>query len=149
MVRPRKDDPGVTHFLLMRHADRWDLPKGHAEPGESPVQTAIRETEEETGITADQLQLDPNFRFSITYPVRVRRFGDRPIEKTVHLFLAYIDDLREIRCTEHAGYQWFHWPPSGPIQAQTIDPLLAAAARHLANDHPHLGSSLQQDQAHP
>ena len=147
MVRPRTDERGATHFLLMRHADRWDLPKGHAESGESPLQTAIRETEEETGIAGDQLWLDPNFQFSITYPVLVRRFGDRPVQKTVRLFLGFIDHPRAIRCTEHAGYQWFDWPPAGPIQAQTIDPLLAAVASHLASGRPHLDNPLQRDQA--
>ena len=29
-------------FLLMRHSNRWDLPKGHCEPGESYVETALR-----------------------------------------------------------------------------------------------------------
>ena len=24
-------------FLLMRHADRWDLPKGHVDPGETEM----------------------------------------------------------------------------------------------------------------
>ena len=37
-------------FLLMRHRDRWDLPKGHVEPGEGIREAALRETEEETGI---------------------------------------------------------------------------------------------------
>lgn len=39
-----------TQFLLMKHADRWDLPKGHAELDETILQTALRETEEETEI---------------------------------------------------------------------------------------------------
>ena len=43
-------------FLLMRHRDRWDLPKGHAEPGETLLATALRETEEETGILANDDQ---------------------------------------------------------------------------------------------
>jgi 8-oxo-dGTP pyrophosphatase MutT (NUDIX family) len=30
-------------FLLMQHAERWDLPKGHLDPGESQKQAAIRE----------------------------------------------------------------------------------------------------------
>jgi bis(5'-nucleosidyl)-tetraphosphatase len=147
MVRPGPGEHGPTQFLLMRHADRWDLPKGHAEPGESPVQTAVRETEEETGITADQLRLDPSFEFSITYPVHLRRFGDLPVQKTVRLFLGFVDRPPAVRCTEHAGYRWFDWPPAGPIQAQTIDPLLAAVASHLANDHPNLGQPQQREQA--
>jgi len=37
-------------FLLMKHPDRWDLPKGHLDPNESIPQAAIRELYEETGI---------------------------------------------------------------------------------------------------
>ena len=35
-------------FLLLRHPDRWDLPKGHLDPGETPAECALRELEEET-----------------------------------------------------------------------------------------------------
>jgi 8-oxo-dGTP pyrophosphatase MutT (NUDIX family) len=38
-------------------AHRWDIPKGRVEPGESPIEAAIRECEEETGFT----QYDPAF----------------------------------------------------------------------------------------
>lgn len=118
-------------FLLMRHADRWDLPKGHAEPEESLQETAIRETEEETGIAASQIELDPNFRFSITYPVRYRQHGDRSFQKTVHYFLGYVDEPCDVHCTEHLGAEWLRWNPPHRIQAQTIDPLLAAVHQHL------------------
>lgn len=42
---------GNGRLLLMRRYDRWDLPKGKVEPGETLAQAALRETEEETGIT--------------------------------------------------------------------------------------------------
>jgi 8-oxo-dGTP pyrophosphatase MutT (NUDIX family) len=119
-------------FLLMRHHDRWDLPKGHTEPGESLRQTALRETQEETGIEASQIALDPAFSFSLTYPVTYRRQGTTVFEKTVTYFLGIVDHERPVVCTEHAGYQWLDWAPPHQIQPQTIDPLLAAVAKHLA-----------------
>ena len=37
-------------FLLIQHqAGHWAFPKGHANPGESPAETARREFAEETG----------------------------------------------------------------------------------------------------
>jgi 8-oxo-dGTP pyrophosphatase MutT (NUDIX family) len=119
-------------FLLMRHPDRWDLPKGHVEPGETLQQTALRETEEETGIKSSQIAMDPDFSFSLTYPVTYRRHGNRVFEKTVTYFLGIVDHDQPIACTEHAGYQWLDWSPPHRIQSQTIDPLLAAVANHLA-----------------
>ncbi|HBJ33472.1 MAG TPA: DNA mismatch repair protein MutT [Planctomycetaceae bacterium] len=119
-------------FLLMRHPDRWDLPKGHAEPDETLRQTALRETEEETGIEKSQIVLDRDFSFSQTYPVTYRDHGNQIFEKTVTYFLGFVDRQWPISCSEHAGYQWFDWSPPHAIQTQTIDPLLAAVAEHLS-----------------
>ena len=43
------DDNGL--LLLIRRNGRWDLPKGKVEEGETLRQAALREVEEETGIT--------------------------------------------------------------------------------------------------
>ena len=37
----------------------WGLPKGHPKAGESPHQTALRETEEETGLRVSIVGTDP------------------------------------------------------------------------------------------
>lgn len=42
---------GNGEMLLMRRNDRWDLPKGKVEVGETLAQAALRETEEETGLS--------------------------------------------------------------------------------------------------
>ena len=41
-------------LFIFRHG-KWDLPKGHPDPGETPEETALRETEEECGV--DQLSI--------------------------------------------------------------------------------------------
>src|SRR5690606_3592697 len=132
MTRPAAEHAPQS-FLLMRHADRWDLPKRHAEPNESLQQPALRETEEETGSAGSQIELDPNFRFALSYPVRYRNRGDRIFQKTVHYFLGYVDETCDVDCTEHVGAEWFRWDPPHAIQTQTIDPLLAAVYRHLTS----------------
>ncbi|MEZ6133544.1 MAG: NUDIX domain-containing protein [Pirellulaceae bacterium] len=120
-----------VQFLLMQHSNRWDLPKGHAEPGESILETALRETEEETGISADEIHVDPSFKFAIEYYVTGKKRGD--YHKRVTYFLGTVEAPREVELTEHVGFRWFDWPPAGPIQTQTIDPLLAAVGQHLAS----------------
>lgn len=37
-------------YLLLRAYNHWDFPKGIVEPGETPLQGAIREVEEETSL---------------------------------------------------------------------------------------------------
>ena len=46
--------------ILLQHRkdqDIWGIPGGVMEPGETFLETAVRETFEETGLTAEQLQL--------------------------------------------------------------------------------------------
>lgn len=116
-------------FLLMRHRDRWDLPKGHLDPGETDRQAALRELEEETGLRSDQVRLDPEFQFRIQYQVRYARYGDEVCLKTVTIFLAEMLQTAPIRPTEHEDFAWFAWNPPHRIQEQTIDPLLEAVEK--------------------
>ncbi len=122
----------VREFLLMKHKDRLDLPKGHMEEGESEIETAWRELEEETGIGSNDIRLDSDFRFETSYDVWPKRFGGQQCRKTTVLFLGFAkqEDL-EIRLTEHPAFEWRGWNPPHKIQKETIDPLLADVARHL------------------
>ncbi|MCA9173472.1 MAG: NUDIX domain-containing protein [Planctomycetales bacterium] len=120
-------------FLLMEHADRWDLPKGHVDEGENEMQCALRELEEETGIRHEALQVDPDFRFETQYEVRYRRkFDGATALKTLVIFLAFVNGPQELQVTEHQGYRWVDWRPPHRIQTLTIDPLLAAVEKHFA-----------------
>ena len=116
-------------FLLMRHADRWDFPKGHVDPGETEIECALRELWEETGVKAEAIRLDPTFRYTLDYQVSWREAGGQLRDKQLVVFLAELNQPAEIKLTEHLGYQWFDWNPPHRIQEQTIDGLLAAVAR--------------------
>jgi bis(5'-nucleosidyl)-tetraphosphatase len=122
-----KTDP--PSFLLMRQNTRWDLPKGHAEPGEELLQTALRETEEETGIPAHQIRIDADFRYTFEYDVCGRKRGD--YRKRVTYFLGFISEPVDVVLSEHTGFRWIPWPVHGSIQTQTVDPLLRAAQAHF------------------
>ncbi len=128
MVRQPK-----PQFLLMQHDDRWDLPKGHAEDNEDILQTALRETEEETGIPATSIQIDPDFRFITEYRVVGKKRGT--YDKRVTYFLGFLKEKPKIVATEHVGHRWWDWPPADSIQERTIDPLLAQLEQHFTR-HP-------------
>lgn len=120
--------PG-SKALLMEHKSRWDMPKGHAEPGESLTETALRETEEETGIPREKLTLDENFEFALEYDVEKKKRGS--YRKRTTYFLAWTDLAIDITLTEHIGYKWIDWPVNESIQEKTIDPLFAALRDYL------------------
>jgi bis(5'-nucleosidyl)-tetraphosphatase len=120
-------------FLLMKHADRYDLPKGHLEAGESELDCALREMNEETGIPIDAVEIDRDFQYRSIYQLQSARLDNETVEKTLVIFLGWVDFNTQITITEHLGYEWFDWNPPHQIQLLTIDPLLAEVAAYLHN----------------
>jgi 8-oxo-dGTP pyrophosphatase MutT (NUDIX family) len=51
-------------LLISPRAGRWQLPKGHVEPGEAPAQAAVREVREETGVSGRILAPLPTIDYS-------------------------------------------------------------------------------------
>ena len=121
----------IEQFLLMEHADRLDLPKGHVDQGETEIECALRELEEETAIPPDAIKLDPEFRFTHHYAVWPKKFNGEECAKTLVVFLGFLQRDVEIVLTEHQGFRWVDWKPPHAIQAQTIDPLLAEVASYF------------------
>jgi 8-oxo-dGTP pyrophosphatase MutT (NUDIX family) len=84
--------------LLLCHVtgqDHWDLPKGGAHDHESPLQAALRETREETGLQLDAAAL-----------LELGRLDYRP-KKDLHLFATLMPrfDVARLRCESHFS-QW-------------------------------------------
>jgi bis(5'-nucleosidyl)-tetraphosphatase len=118
-------------FLLMQKINSYDLPKGHIEAGETELECALRELYEETGIEANNLDLDEIFRFTTTYKTRYKRFANKTIDKTVVIFLGWLQQEVAIKLSEHSGYVWIEWNPPHKIQEKTINPLLEKLSQHL------------------
>lgn len=118
-------------FLLMKHRDRWDLPKGHLDQGETDLECALRELEEETGIARADVELASEFRYAINYEVESQRFGER-CRKTLVIYLARLVRDMPIVLSEHVGYEWFPWQPPRAIQKKTIDPVVSAVREWTA-----------------
>ena len=73
-----------NNVLLIKRDGKWDLPKGKHEDGEQYRQTALRETDEETGIRQTDLvitdELFPTQHFTT--------YGGLQYLKTTHWFMA-------------------------------------------------------------
>jgi ADP-ribose pyrophosphatase YjhB (NUDIX family) len=68
-------------ILFIRRLGKWDLPKGKMEKGESREESAVREIEEETGLSDVEL-----VRFiNTTFHIYVERNGDKVL-KCTHWF---------------------------------------------------------------
>lgn len=128
---PETTGPQARQFLLMRHKDRWDLPKGHCDGDETYLETAYREMQEETGIAASECRFDAGFHWDIEYEVTYKRHPGEIFQKKIRYFLAWLPKVAKIQVTEHEGYQWFPWNPPHAIQSKTIDPLLASIDAYL------------------
>jgi 8-oxo-dGTP pyrophosphatase MutT (NUDIX family) len=78
--------------LVLRAYRNWGFPKGHAERGEGPIDTAVRETAEETTlIVGEDYTLTGDVAPSITYKTSKRDKAtgkSRTVLKTATYFLA-------------------------------------------------------------
>lgn len=116
---PKKLSCGVLVFnehgqVLLAHVTgcvQWDIPKGTAEPGETPLAAALRETFEETGIVFEPQVLEDLGVFTYRW------------DKILHLFRTFVDtrtvDILQCACVsmfvheqtklsipEMDGYRW-------------------------------------------
>jgi 8-oxo-(d)GTP phosphatase len=75
---------GVVEVVVVhrpKHAD-WSFPKGHVHPGETDVEGALREVEEETGLAAEVLEELDEVRYLIDGGTKaVRYWIMRPLDE--------------------------------------------------------------------
>ncbi|AST83671.1 NUDIX domain-containing protein [Latilactobacillus sakei] len=89
---------------MVRHPylHQWLLPAGHVEPSEMPVQTALRELLEETGLVGEQAQLvDAN----------LIKIPDNPLKKQaahMHIDCRYLITAKEqVSAPAELPNHWF------------------------------------------
>jgi 8-oxo-dGTP pyrophosphatase MutT (NUDIX family) len=100
--------------VLLCHAtdtSHWDVPKGQGEPGEEPVQAALRELVEETGIVLDAARLKDLGRFVYRRDKDLHLFAVRVTDEEVKLEAcvceSYFPRRRDgVMIPEMDAYRW-------------------------------------------
>ncbi len=100
----RKENEKILFLLLHYPSGHWDFVKGKMEKGESANQTAIRETEEETGII--DVKFLENFEEWIQYNFQ---YQGEIVNKKVVFFLGETK-TKDIKISnEHINYTWMDY----------------------------------------
>lgn len=136
LVITRAPDQGVWVALLKDWKNRWIIPKGRIELGETLAKCAVREAQEELG-------LDRSIAVSVLGKLHVQRLffrlpNDAELQfKLVHVYLMEIPLRAELRfqAEEHfTGAGWFPLDEAERIAYRQGE--VFAAARALLAPHP-------------
>lgn len=100
----RRENSKILFLLLNYPSGHWDFVKGKMEVDETTQQTAIRETQEETGIT-DIVFLD-NFEEWIKYNFQ---YHGELVNKKVVFFLGETKTEQILISHEHLDYTWMEY----------------------------------------
>ncbi len=93
----------ADRVLLLDRPDRHEvrLPKGHIDPGETPAETALRETAEESGYADLEILED------LGTDLVAFRYRDRDYLRTEHYFLMGLHSCTQVSrpCTDQAQFR--------------------------------------------
>jgi len=103
-----QDNP--RRYLVLTKKNGTDFPKGHPEEGETDEQAALRETQEEAGLS--DIDILPGYKEDIAY---VLSKEGKKMLKTVSFFLGRTNTTAVVVSREHKGFKWL--PPQEAMRA--------------------------------
>ena len=125
--------------LIMERTDKkgfWQSVTGSLEQGETPLQAAIRETQEETGLDATHYDLQDWQASNVyeIYPHWRHRYAPEVTHNTEHLFGLMLPSTLPIKMSpdEHVQYEWVDWREAAKrvFSWTNIDALIKLGERH-------------------
>ena len=128
VFRMSKDQKDIEILLIQDSKNRWTIPKGHIEHGETAKQTAIREIDEETGLTHIQV---------LTWLGKIHfkyRRLDKLVLMTTQIYLVRSMDDSEIPQKEKwmNGIKWFTFSEAlDAIEYDDIEKLMLIAKKKI------------------
>jgi 8-oxo-dGTP pyrophosphatase MutT (NUDIX family) len=127
VVVARRDSGGWC-LLVLRSYRNWDFPKGRVEPGEAPLDAAIRETAEESAIS------DLDFRWGEGYcetaPYRHGKVARYYLAETTQAFVT-LPVSPELGRPEHDEGRWVDFDEAERLLPPRLQPILAWAIKQL------------------
>lgn len=100
----RRNGSNKEYLVLKYGARHWDFAKGHLEKNETPLNAALRETKEETGLNVKIIE---GFKDKISYIFRTNYSEGQVIYKEVEFFLGEVNFEDEVKLShEHSKYKW-------------------------------------------
>lgn len=128
IFRSSKDQKDIEVLLIQDSKDRWTIPKGHIEPGETAKMTAKREIEEETGLrNVEVLSWLGKIHF------KYRRL-DKLVLMTTQVYLVEAMDFDETPMKEKwmKGIKWFSFNDAlEAIEYEDIEKLMLIAKKKI------------------
>jgi 8-oxo-dGTP pyrophosphatase MutT (NUDIX family) len=127
VVVVRREDSG-WRLLVLRAYRNWDFPKGTLEPGESPLDAALRETMEEATIS------DLAFRWGEGYcetvPYRHGKVARYYLAETTQTSIT-LPVSPELGRPEHDEWRWVSFDEAESLLPPRLQPILAWARKRL------------------